>query len=588
MIEVKPHLNLYQYTDDNKVWDINYDGNGNIQQLKRNGRATQNGLDMDQLVYNYGTGNLKNRLLSVSDAVTNSQYTTDIKNGQISNNYQYDESGRLVADLQAGAWYSYDSRGLVTAIYSNATRTIPLITYTYDERGNRSIKTNYDTNGNIVNQTWYVYDSGGNTLAIYERNNQTSTPQLYEQSIYGMSRLGLLRKQQQKYMYELTDHLGNIRAVLGKDESGEAELLSYADYYPFGMEMPGRTNITVSGANWRYGYQGLFAERDGLTGNNDFMLRQYDPRLGRWLTKDPMGQYASPYMAMGNNPVSYIDPTGGADYYIDGMLVSERTFSRLMGNPDFIGGMQSLETNRALFKHNWTTGFSSQFKIDLSDKLLESAKYNRFKKRLEFGTFELVGQPTKSIPGEVRDMLGYRYTDREDISWYICPTIISFDLELAYFGNDATNGGGPDLTSEFNQRVSDMQAVFGAIGNTYNDMYGGPILSYPAKFAAFGYIQYKGARTEFMNPKAFKTSDFYKGGYVNGKDYAADDFGNYFYGVAANAMGITLDDAIKGAGAYAVYRKLLGHNSALTWWNLPGFLDEFKDTKTIIRGYYGN
>lgn len=348
MIEVKPHLNLYQYTDDYKVWDINYDGNGNIQQLKRNGRATQNGLDMDNLVYNYGTGNLKNRLHSVSDAVTNSQYTTDIKNGQISNNYQYDESGRLVADLQAGAWYSYDSRGLVTAIYSNATRTIPLITYTYDERGNRSIKTNYDTNGNIVNQTWYVYDSGGNTLAIYERNNQTSTAQLYEQSIYGMSRLGLLRKQQQKYMYELTDHLGNIRAVLGKNESGDAELLSYADYYPFGMEMPGRTNITVSGANWRYGYQGLFAERDGLTGNNDFMLRQYDPRLGRWLTKDPMGQYASPYMAMGNNPVSYIDPTGGADYYIDGLWVSERTFSRLMGNPDFISNIDMMQSSDGL------------------------------------------------------------------------------------------------------------------------------------------------------------------------------------------------------------------------------------------------
>jgi len=69
---------------------------------------------------------------------------------------------------------------------------------------------------------------------------------------------------------------------------------------------------------------------------------------------------------------------------------------------------------------------------------------------------------------------------------------------------------------------------------------------------------------------------------------SADDFGNYFYGVAAKAMGITLHDAIQGAGAYAVYRKITGHYSVLTLWNFPGFFDEYKDTKTIIRGYYGN
>ena len=37
----------------------------------------------------------------------------------------------------------------------------------------------------------------------------------------------------------------------------------------------------------------------------------YDSRIGRWFNVDPMEQYFSAYLAMRNNPVSNIDPTGG-------------------------------------------------------------------------------------------------------------------------------------------------------------------------------------------------------------------------------------------------------------------------------------
>lgn len=42
-----------------------------------------------------------------------------------------------------------------------------------------------------------------------------------------------------------------------------------------------------------------------------FQLRLWDGRLGRWLSPDPYGQYASPYLGMGNNPVGLIDADGG-------------------------------------------------------------------------------------------------------------------------------------------------------------------------------------------------------------------------------------------------------------------------------------
>jgi hypothetical protein len=37
----------------------------------------------------------------------------------------------------------------------------------------------------------------------------------------------------------------------------------------------------------------------------------YNQDIGRWFAPDPYGQYHSPYLAMGNNPVSQIDPDGG-------------------------------------------------------------------------------------------------------------------------------------------------------------------------------------------------------------------------------------------------------------------------------------
>jgi hypothetical protein len=145
-------------------------------------------------------------------------------------------------------------------------------------------------------------------------------------------------------------------------------------------------------------------------------------------------------------------------------------------------------------------------------------------------------------------------------------------------------GRGRDLTDQFNQRIRAMEATFGAVGNTMNVLNGGPISSYLSKIAAFGYMQYKGAKTEFMNPKAIKTSSFTKngGGYVNGHYFSPDDFGNYFYGVAARSMGLLSINAVQGAGIYAIFS-----GSVTDWTNFYGFFDEKKDTRMILKIYYG-
>ena len=108
--------------------------------------------------------------------------------------------------------------------------------------------------------------------------------------------------QTQKRIYELTDHLGNVRAVIKreKDANNRAQIIKASDYYPFGMEMPGRKYASEA---YRYDYQGQYAEKDGETGLHSFELRQWDARIGRWNSTDPYGQYFSPYMGMCNFPV---------------------------------------------------------------------------------------------------------------------------------------------------------------------------------------------------------------------------------------------------------------------------------------------
>jgi len=55
---------------------------------------------------------------------------------------------------------------------------------------------------------------------------------------------------------------------------------------------------------------------EDLTKWYDFHARQYDAALGRWFGVDPQDQFASPYLAMGNNPVMYVDPDGELAWFI--------------------------------------------------------------------------------------------------------------------------------------------------------------------------------------------------------------------------------------------------------------------------------
>ena len=90
------------------------------------------------------------------------------------------------------------------------------------------------------------------------------------------------------------------------------DMISYSHYLPFGQVMPNRHG---NDNQYRYGYQGSEKD-DEIKGNGNSYtteFRQLDPRLGRWLSIDPLSaKYPgmSPYNSMNNNPIISNDVKG--------------------------------------------------------------------------------------------------------------------------------------------------------------------------------------------------------------------------------------------------------------------------------------
>jgi len=124
--------------------------------------------------------------------------------------------------------------------------------------------------------------------------------------------------------YELTNHLGNVLAVVSDRRTPtsagginidyyEADVTNATLYYPFGMELK---TYQADSAGYRYGFNGQENENDisGQSGGHViFEYRIHDARLGRWLSRDPHEYkypYTSSYCAFLNNPLFFIDPDG--------------------------------------------------------------------------------------------------------------------------------------------------------------------------------------------------------------------------------------------------------------------------------------
>src|SRR6476661_4231520 len=328
-----------------------YDPNGNLLTLDRNGSSAMGQLAMDKLAYTYKQGN--NQLTRVDDAIvpTNSGLYQDIKPAVTPVNedqYLYDAIGNLVKSKEDGVslveWNVYGKITHINMLKSMGRASQSRVTdFRYDAAGNRIAKTVVFGNlsGTYQTQTtFYVRDAQGNVLATYDQTTLTGgtagAVTLQEHSLYGSSRLGVRlpgvsTTQTAGYFtrsiglkkYELTDHLGNVRALVSDIKLPESnstykpDLLAYYNYYPFGMMQPGRANPTngTSNGGYRYGFNGKEMDNNSELGlaTYDYGFRIYNPGIVKFLSEDPLTKdypELTPYQFASNRPIDGIDLDG--------------------------------------------------------------------------------------------------------------------------------------------------------------------------------------------------------------------------------------------------------------------------------------
>ncbi len=119
--------------------------------------------------------------------------------------------------------------------------------------------------------------------------------------------------------YELTDHLGNVRAVVSAGleynpvgKHINPRVIATNTYYPFGMLI---SSLSGNSEGYRYGFNGKEKDDQGEWGMTayDYGFRIYNPGLGRFLSVDPLTKdYPSwsPYPFAMNRVIDGIDLDG--------------------------------------------------------------------------------------------------------------------------------------------------------------------------------------------------------------------------------------------------------------------------------------
>ena len=311
-------------------------------------------LIMDSLKYQYSSTVSNNKLLYIDDSTTvaSTTYPLDLDD-QAAGNYAYDRIGNLTQDTKDSINSITWTNWMKIAAVNKTNRSI---SFKYNPMQQRVAKYVKPTSSTAEKRTYYIRDAQGNVMAVYTAkvtNNSGTitwdTFYLTEQHLYGSNRLGLAQTNVKLYpgtyknphladssnyaifegwkRYELTNHLGNVLAVISDRKIGkstgtypgpalwyEADVLSTQQYYPFGMLMPGR-QYAVGSYDYRYGFNGKEGDDEvkGDDNQQDYGMRIYDPRVGRFLSVDPITkQYPelTPYQFASNTPIQAIDLDG--------------------------------------------------------------------------------------------------------------------------------------------------------------------------------------------------------------------------------------------------------------------------------------
>ena len=273
-----------------------YDGHGNL--INKEGITSTYGLD----------GLAPSKVHQINSA----QVATTLRL------FLYDKNGNVV--------HNGDGRNLVWNSFNKVeriTKGSELSNFYYNADHQRILQD--ATKGN------YWYAGEGSFERLWDRSDSRETYK-YQLRV-GDRSVGYLRQtyyptgsSTEQRFYTLTDHLGSIQAVIGAD-GRKLQSLSFsawgerraADWNPSGIATPALDLVRNYGLT--HGFTGH--EADEPWGLVNMKGRLYDPIVGRFLSADPLMQFAhhtqgyNRYTYVLNNPLSFTDPSG---YFLSGLV----------------------------------------------------------------------------------------------------------------------------------------------------------------------------------------------------------------------------------------------------------------------------
>ncbi|QQV03069.1 MULTISPECIES: DUF6443 domain-containing protein [Chryseobacterium] len=316
----------------NSLYDENveYDANGNITSLKRDAPLYNTANQIDDLVYEYSG----NRLIYVDDKSGN---TTGYEGG--AGTIEYDDNGNMVTmpdKMMDQIQYNILDLPMQININDNHKK----INYFYRADGTK-IRKNYlstdkDTkmyasSTEYIDGFHYATDSGDKLWEMFQNTGGSAyETEAFTEFVEAYNYINVLKFvptaegffdfQNNQYIYQYKDHLGNVRLSY-KKEGNSIAVTDSNDYYPFGMNFVRNEEEEAHfgiGSYVNYKYNGKELQETGMY---DYGARFYMPDIGRWGVIDPLAEMYtrhSPYHYAVNNPMRFIDPDGRSSQTFEG------------------------------------------------------------------------------------------------------------------------------------------------------------------------------------------------------------------------------------------------------------------------------
>jgi len=271
------------------------------------------------------------------------QYSEIFKSDGTSSAITYDENGNTAScPLSSGVWnmiWDDENQLISTTNASNGTK----LEYAYDYLGRRRIKTSYSYDlalGSWTPQarTEYIY-KGWDLVEKRECLAQPFSPTTSTYYTWGLGAGGvgglLSVKMNSGTYFPQYDDNGNVVSYTDENDNVLAEY----EYSPFG-KIISQSGSMADEFDFRFSTR----QFDTETGLIYYGFRYYSPDLGRWMSRDPIGELGGVnlYGFVGNDPVNGFDVLGLKSWWWEDIWTAAnnpgQVFDRDVANAALRGG----------------------------------------------------------------------------------------------------------------------------------------------------------------------------------------------------------------------------------------------------------